>query len=88
MEARYTEEAILARRRRNKRSGKSEARRQRWLAEQDVEWGSWWLAFWRWEKTANAGGMGKVGMAGAEEDLGGAADTDEEDDGGGEEVES
>ena len=39
-------------------------------------------------KIANAGGMGKVGMAGAEEDLGGAADTDEEDDGGGEEVES
>ena len=51
MEARYTEEAILARQRRNKRSGKSEARRQRWLAEQDVEWGAaWWLALWRWEK--------------------------------------
>ena len=50
MDARYNEEEILARQRRNRRSGRSQARRQRWLEEQDVEWGAaWWLAWWRWE---------------------------------------
>ena len=51
MEARYSEEEILARQRRNKRSGRSQVRRQQWLEEQDVEWGARWrYALWRWEK--------------------------------------
>ena len=51
MEVRYSEEEILARQRSNKRSGRSQARRQQWLEEQDVEWGArWWYALWRWEK--------------------------------------
>ena len=45
------EEEILARQRRNKRSGRSQVRRQQWSEEQDVEWGArWWYALWRWEK--------------------------------------
>ena len=48
---RYSAEEREARRRRNRRSGRSETRRQRWLEEQDVEWAvAWCMAWWRWQE--------------------------------------
>ena len=44
-----------ARRRRNRRSGRSEARRRRWAWENLVIgelWAQWWAAQWRWDTLA------------------------------------
>ena len=55
MMERYTPAAIAARHRRNRRSGASQQRRERWMAWNDVEWAfRRVLQFWRWQDEQEA----------------------------------